>query len=47
MPETDHDSASNHDISVAAKFILDKCVLIEIRKGGSVPIGGEVRRVGE
>ena len=46
MPETVHDSASNHDISVAAKFVLDNCVLIEIKKGGSVPIGGVVRRVG-
>ena len=45
-PETVHDSASNHDISVAAKSVLDKCVLIEIKKGGSVPSGGVVRGVG-
>ena len=46
MPETVHDSASDHDISVAAKLVLDKCVLIDIKKGGSVPMGGVVRRVG-
>ena len=45
-PDTVHDSASNQDISAAAKFVLDTCVLIEIKKGGSVPIGGVVSRVG-
>ena len=45
-PETVHDSASNRDISIAAKFVLDTCVLIEVKKGGSVPMGGVVRGVG-
>ena len=42
----DHDTASNHDISVAAKSILDQCVFREIRRGGPIPIGGAFRYLG-
>ena len=42
------DTATNHEISAAAKSILDKCVLRdEPKKQGNTPIGGYRNYIGQ
>lgn len=43
-----HDTATNHDISAAAKSVLDKCVFRDGAKTvGNIPIGGSLGYVGQ
>lgn len=46
MSRVFHDTATNHEISAAAKLILDKCVFRDPRRRGNVPIGGYLPYVG-
>lgn len=42
------DTATNHEISAAAKSILDRCVLRdESKKHGNTPIGGYLNYIGQ
>ena len=42
-----HDTASNHDISVAAKVVLDQCVFAETRRQKlRISVGGLIGNVG-
>ena len=42
-----HDTASNHDISVATKAVMDQCVFVETRgPRPRTPFGGLIKNVG-
>lgn len=42
-----HDTASNHDISVATKAVLDQCVFVETEgPRPRIPVGGMIKNVG-
>lgn len=48
MNEAIHDTATNHEISVAAKSVLDKCVFRDGTKAaGHIAIGGYLAHVGQ